>query len=480
METKFLDVYNTHMKLYPYTKDDLPILEAEYTATDKFSGNDFICGYMIEDAIMYLPRGTSISKIEGLLNIQANYINDPDPKEPMSIQHRNLYDLRSELQEKSVEFLMGERNSQLGLNLGGGQGKSFCVAYASTELREKTIIITHTTGIKKQWINKTYFEMFDYRHSTLLNIDGSQIMESIMKDNVEPADVYFVNHQTLRSYMTRHGGHALHRFFKKLKVGIKVYDEAHLEFANILLVDFFTNTERTWYLSATFDRSDNTESVCFRRAFSSVATFGEEETKEVEPKHVVYHVVNFNSRATPKQKAKVAGFTGGNGVSYGKYAFLENPNQTAYKVLQTILEKIRDVEGKVLILVPLIEIVDQLTHSLSLDFPEKRVAAYHSRIDKSEKDAAIQRDIIVSTIKSCGTGRDIPELRTVINFEPFASKKVLAKQIFWRLRPYPDGKLTYFFDAIDVSIPFCNWWFKSRFKEIKNLAHSVVYLNLDS
>ena len=35
-----LDVYNTHMELYPYKKDDYPIIEDMFTAIDKMSGDE--------------------------------------------------------------------------------------------------------------------------------------------------------------------------------------------------------------------------------------------------------------------------------------------------------------------------------------------------------------------------------------------------------------------------------------------------------
>ena len=299
-----------------------------------------------------------------------------------------------------------------------------------------------------------------------------------MNDLIEPADIYFVNHQTLRSYMTQNNGYMLHKFFKKIKVGIKVYDESHMEFLNILLIDFFSNTKRTWYLTATFDRSDKTESACFKKAFNSVITYGEIQSLEAVEKHVIYHVVNINSRITPKERAAVMSWNGMTTSTYGQFAFFRDPNQTAYNTILEILKKVKDIEGKILIFVPLIDAVDDVVNKLKKDYPDKSVAAYHSRVSKDEKESAEKKDIIVSTIKSCGTGKDIPGLRCVICAEPIASK-VVATQMFGRLRPYAKDKNTYFFDIVDVSIPAINWWFRARFKKIQSLAKEVVYLNLD-
>lgn len=472
-----LDVFNTHIELYPYVKNDYPVIEDMYTSINKFSDKEVPCGYSIENNKLYLPRGTSVAKLEHITGIRANYIQESDPIEKMSKKFHSLYDPRNNIQEDSIKFLLTERNHQLALNLQTGLGKTYCVAYASTQLNEKCIIITPNEGLKIQWIN-TYHKMFNYSPKNLMNISGTDVMNDIMEDMINPADIYFVNHATLRNYMTFINGYALHKFFKKIQVGIKVYDEAHMEFGNILLIDNFSNTNRTWYLTATFDRSDKTESVCFKRAFNSVTAYGEIESQRIVEKHVIYHIVNINSRPTPKDRGRVMNFRGLTAASYGKYAFIDDDNQTMYNTILMILDKIKEVEGKTLIFVPLIDAVDLVVQKLKIDHPEKSIAAYHSKISKDEKEDAVKKDIIVTTIKSCGTGRDIPGLRSIICAEPIASR-VIAQQMIGRLRPYAKNKMTYFFDIVDVAFAPLNWWFRSRFKKIETLVKEVIYLNLD-
>jgi len=470
-----IDVYNTHIELYPYAKDDYPVIEDMYTATDKFSGKEFACGYTIEDGKLLLPRGTSISKLESITGATIRYMTESDPSEKMPKQHYSLYDPRDKIQEESIKFLKGPEH-QLGLNLRTGAGKTFCVAYATTSLGLKTLIITPNESLKQQWIS-TYSKMFEYRNKNLMNIAGSAIMDAIMEDMVEEADVYFVNHQTLRNYMVQNGGYKFHQFFKKLKIGIKVYDESHMEFANILLIDFYTNTDRTWYLTATFDRSDKTESVCFKRAFQSVITYGEIQSKEVSRKHIIYHVVNINSRISPKDRAKLMGHPGFTANKYGRYAFFDDQNDTAYKTILSIIEKTKDMEGKTLIFVPLIDAAEEVVKKLKKDFPEKSCAAYHSKISKDEKLSAEKKDIIVSTIKSCGTGKDIPGLRSVICVEPVVSK-VVIEQTLGRLREFAKDKDTYYWDLVDRSIPPLTWWFRGRYKKIETLVKQTINIDM--
>lgn len=354
---------------------------------------------------------------------------------------------------------------------------SYCVAYVVSQLQERSLIITHNESIKNQWIKQTFTGMFDYKKTELMNISGSQIMELIMDDLFEAAEVYFVNHQTLRSYLSTHGYLKLGEFFRKLKVGVKVYDEAHLEFANILLMDMFSNTKQTFYLTATFDRSDKTESECFKKAFKSVLAFGEKESLEVVQKHIIYHAVYIRSRPNTLQMRKIIPWAGYTATTYSRWAFQVDPNQTAYQTIKSILSKVKELEGKVLIFVSLTEVVDKLAGQLKIDYPEKSVGSFHSKVDKEEKESAIKKDIIVSTIKSTGTGRDIPGLRVIICCDPIASS-VQTKQLLGRLRPYGQES-TYFFDVVDSSIPHQTYWHNSRMKTVRTLVKSIVNLEMD-
>lgn len=469
------NVYNTHMEISPYNKGDVPYIEKMFTAVDRHSLKEYPCAYMIMDKILYLPKGAPLHKLESIFG-EYKIISENDPYELMSDEFASLYRPRNELQYQSIEFLTSSDTPQLGLNLATGFGKTFCVAYSITNLRAKAIIITPNENLKVQWID-TFSNMFNYRPKNLMNISGSNVMSGIMNNEIEERDVYFVNHQTLRSYMATYGGEALHEFFKRIKVKIKVYDESHLEFGNILLIDYFTNTAKNWYLTATFDRSDRTESACFRKAFSSVSTFGETESLNAITKHVVYHVVNINSHASYKEQRQICGFVGMTTASYAKYAFITDKNDTTYMAIKSIINKLSEIEGKILLFVGLIEGADIVANKLKKDFPNKRIGIYHSKIDKEEKESALKCDIIVSTAKSCGTGKDIKELRAVICAEELASK-ILAKQIIGRLRPYKD-KETFYFDIVNTCIPSVTFWFRSRFKAIEPLVKKIIYLNID-
>lgn len=466
-----VDVYNTHIEIYPYTYGDYPILEEKFTAIDKIKGKPFPCGYMISEGKLYLPRGASLTLIEHLTETKPNIITDSDERLEMRGFSGSTVEPRDEIQKAAIKFLEQDEH-QIALEGKTGFGKTICVCYALTELREKAMIVTPTENIQIQWY-RTLSNTFRYRDDDILILRGSNSIDAVLDGYVEPADVYLVSHNTLRNYLMSNNGFKFHQMFQKLGIGVKVYDESHQHFQNILLIDFFTNTHRTWYLTATFSRSDKTERECFERAFASVHSFGKRESELVMPKHVVYHMRTIATSPDHRNRAMLMAHPGFSSIKYGKYAFSLDPNDATYKEIKQIVYECRNLEGKLLIFVPLIDNVETVGSKLKKDFPEKTVGIYHSQISQSEKETAQEKDVIVSTIKSFGTGTDIPDLRAVVCAEPFASK-VTAEQVIGRLRPYPGGLECHYFDIVDVSIPPCNWWHRARMFKIKDIVKTVI------
>ena len=60
---------------------------------------------------------------------------------------------------------------------------------------------------------------------------------------IKQIKVYLVSHGTLRSYAEACGWEKIRELFKVMRVGIKFYDEAHQNFDNMMMVDFFSDVE---------------------------------------------------------------------------------------------------------------------------------------------------------------------------------------------------------------------------------------------
>lgn len=475
-------IYQTHIEVTPYKEGDCKPLEMMLSVwiSQTFTRNKL--AYAVIDNTLYIPRGVGITYLERLFNTEAIMMTEPDPYGFIKSRIKPKYEPRNSIQEDCINFLCGEggfgrssKYSQISLNADTGDGKTFCTVYSIVKLGYRTLIITHIDKIKQQWID-TCINMFDFSPDRLLDISGTPIMEKILRDGVVPdKDIFFINHQTLNSFMRKHSISQFHKFFELLHIGIKVYDEAHLEFKNIVKIDMFSNTLKTIYLTATFDRSDPNESKVFKKAFNNVMKFGQETLSYSEKRrHIVYFPILYSSNCPDYLESAMKNNYGFDSRKFFTYAWDEDEHHTLRKKLEETLNRVKDVEGKILIISPKIETCESIKKFIENDMDlGKTVGTIHSKNSVDENERSKSCDIISSTMKSCGTGVDIKGLRILINLEPIAST-VATNQLSGRLREYAPDKNTYLFDLVDVSVRRCYEMYKTRLSFLKKKCKEIV------
>ena len=485
LEKKYsIRVYNTHVEVYPYELGDVPRIEKMFSKWDDITHQYIPMAYYIENGVLYLPRGVSMNILVNLFNATPIPVNDSDKAFKMSQKINMNYQPRDKIQEDSIDFLTSKGNftkgrfyTQFGLNLDTGVGKTYCMISAIADLCVKTIIITHKSRLRDQWY-KEFIDKSDISENKLITIESSEDMKSIMKGEKE-GDVYLVNHQTLSSYARTESWDKLHLFFKKAKIGIKVVDEAHRFFENSLMIDFFTNVERNYYLTATFTRSDPKEIRIFEKAYSSLYRFGEETLDYGgNRKHINLICTMFQSRPTLNTITQIIG--GRYGFSVYKYIDWElklNQSNTMLKVIRKILQKIENLEGRILIIAPKIESLNDITEGIK-DYTNKSIGIIHSKRNDEEKQEDMEKDIIIATIKGIGEGDDIKGLRVLINTEPIGSK-IMADQLRGRLRPYSKDDDTYLFYLVDVGIHYVYQMFNRHKPVFEKKCKEIIMLNMD-
>lgn len=474
-------VFHTHIEVYPYVKGDCEDIERIMSKYDPVTHKRIDMGYYIENDTLYLPRGINVSILEKYFHTTPAVVSKCDSYDKIK-EGLGLFDPKNRIQEHAINFLCGEddfaytnRYSQLGLNIGTGDGKTYSAIASILKLKIKAIIITHQEKIKAQWI-KTIDEMTSFPIENLCNISGTDVMNDIMKDEIV-ADIYCVNHQTLNAYAREHGWSSIREFFQKIKVGIKVIDEAHKFFENTFMVDNFSNCFKTFYLTATFGRSDPSEVRIYNRAFSSLVRFGEETINyEEKRKHINFIVVYFNSRPEYGMLPNIKTNYGFSSYKYIDYELSES-NNSLRKVLFNILEQTSHIEGRTLILSPKTETVDIIAKNIE-DRLGLDVGTIHSKNPNQLNEENRQKDIISSTIKSIGEGADIKGLRVLINLEPIGSK-TLADQVAGRLREYSEEDDTYLFYPVDMTLPESYNFLKRILPTMKKKCKEIIFMKMD-
>lgn len=475
-------VFHTHIEVYPYEAGQVPQIERMMSKYDPTTHKVIPIGYFIQNDILYLPRGFNTTILEREFHNTPTLVSKCDDYCKIKKGTAKLKP-KSTMQENAIKFLCSEdeyaytaRYSQFGLNLDTGDGKTYATITSILKLKLRTIIITHQEKLKSQWI-ETLEEKTSFPMEEVCNISGTDVIDEIMKGKIS-GEIYFVNHQTLSAYARSHGWSSIRDFFKKIKVGIKVIDEAHKFFENTLMIDNFSNTFKSFYLTATFGRSDPSEASIYKKSYNAMVRFGEETLNyEEKRKHINFVVVYFNSHPEYGILPNITTNYGFSSYKYIDYELNMEPNNSLMKVVYKILEQTQHMEGKTLVISPKKETVDLLADKIS-DYTGKEVGKIYSNNSEKENAKSKEKDIISSTIKSIGEGADIKGLRILIDLEPVGSK-TLADQVRGRLREYSETDDTFLFYPVDMSLPDSYNLLKRIMPVMKRKCKKIIFMKMN-
>jgi len=476
--------FNTHYEIYDYSLGDNVRLERSLTYHDYAAFTDHP-KYLYDkvERILYIPRGYDDAFLEEW-NEKPVTIIDNETNE-----FRTDYVMekppRDTNEEKAIRFLVGEGefsglrlSPQKVLIMPPGMGKTYCTIAAIQNLHTKSLIIMKTQTLKDQWVAR-FKEYTNLGGPNIVDIYSSDFLHGYMrKKPSKNQKVFIVTRKLLISYCERYGATALQEVIERLGIGVKVFDEAHQEYAMTLLIDYCTNVKRTFYLTATFQLSNYGDNKVFQTAFYKVPKLKLKQSDDA--RHITYIAVLFNSHPNSVDVARV---TGGK-RKYNKYAYVE------YELRKGILEK----EVRRLISFFLNE--KQMSGKTLILSSKKTTCDFFKEVANEETDGRFNvcsfytgnkvdnyksYDIITATSGMLGTGEDIPELRFMHNTEPGASLPN-TDQFSGRLRPYEDGtKPTYYIEYIDVGFDKLYDWYqhrarllKKKVKECKELNHVMI------
>ena len=419
--------------------------------------------YNEETKQLVLPRAIDLNYVEKVLNspIEVDY----KPDDYSEAVYNLLKEPRNDLQRNVISFLIGEneydytkRLSQLCLDLETDSGKTYCVVAALTFLRVKSIIITHADKIKKQWYN-TFKSMTNLAPEFICDISGSNLIDALKKFKDPKYKVYLINHQTIQSYAKKNGWDSIGELFNHLKVGVKVIDEAHLLFDNTLNIDFYTNTKKTFYLTANFERSSVKEKKLFNTCFAAIAKFGKKKSTITKRKHVIYVGIIYNSKPSLDVQASMKNF---HGFDRNKFCDYQMKDRTFFEALKFTLDYFKKFSGKTMLISTKIESTEIIKEYIENLYSDKIISTYNST---NNGEDTLKADIISTTFKSAGTGFDLPGLRVCTNVEPYSSE-ITANQITGRLREYSPTDYTFYVELVDKGFERVYKMYKHRVSKV--------------
>lgn len=475
-----IKVKHSSIVIEDYTMGDSNKLEYNFMIYDRLTHTRYFKGleYDENNKRLIIPRGLDVAYIESLLDRTAETDYNCDPREYNETPINIKYLPRDEVQKEALAFMLGEklkyknnqRKSQLSVNLNTGKGKTYCSVVCAAFLNLRTMIVTTSTEWLKQW-KDCILEYTDVREDEIFMMVGTPSINKLMSSDMKQYKFILASHATIRSYGETYGWEAVTELFKHTKIGLKFYDESHLNFDNMCKIDFYTNTYKTYYVTATPMRSSQDENKIFQLYFKNVPSinlFNEED----DP-HTKYIAIRYSSKPSPRD---ISNCKNAYGMDRNKYVKYLMGRDNYYKILTIVMDLVMRGYNKTLMYIGTNEAISITKAWLENNYPELRddVGIFTSVTPKEQKENELQKRIILSTTKSCGAAVDIRGLKcTVVLAEPFKSE-VLARQTLGRTR---DDNTTYI-EIVDTGFSQLNKYYLHKRPVFAKYATSCTEINM--
>ena len=408
-------VRNTSILIKDYEKGNCQSLERFFTTFDPITHSVNVLGlyYDEETKTLYLPAGVDmfwIRKHTGISNF------DRETHHPyLPIQKRVMFKEkpRNEVQMNCINFLVsaGEYTdtqycNQLSLQANVGLGKTYCTIMAISYLGVKSIIITGSSSLLSQWESEfTHFT--NLSGHDILRINGAEMINYILTGNsnaAKKASVYTITHKTIESFASQYGYEKIGQLFEILGIGIKVFDEYHTQFKSMLMIDFFTNVWKTYYLSATAGRSSFEENRIFQSTYNKMPKIDLFDP-DIDPR-THYVAIKYNSRPTPLDIQRCKNRYNFDMNAYCNYV---TKKPEFYYMMHIVMQMVINCNGRCLMFVHTNDAVLRLYKWIGLTYPQflGQIGIFTSLVSKEEKLEEKKKKLIITTVKSAGAGQDI-------------------------------------------------------------------------
>ena len=275
-----IEVRNTCIIINDYFLGDCTKLEDIFSVFNPINHKmeKFGMYYDEENHRLFIPAGLDLWKIKSYFGEKYyDRVSEHPYKTIDDVMIR--YKPRDEEQQEALRFMVGvneyEQNmylSQLSVNLNTGKGKTYCSIATIAYFRIRSMIITGSNTLLSQWASEIV-KYTNIKPEEIVQISGSNMINMILlgkSQKAENAKIFLCTHGTLRSFGDTYGWDNVYKLFEYLGIGIKIFDEAHTNFQNMLMIDYYTNVYKTYYVTATPGRSNWRENRIFQLSIKNV------------------------------------------------------------------------------------------------------------------------------------------------------------------------------------------------------------------
>ena len=437
--------------------------------------------YDKENKRIYLPGGLDLWWVRKAINEKYYTRIDPYPYKKIS-NIRMKYKPRDNEQLETLKFTAGleeydgnQYAPQLSINLSTGKGKTYCSIATIAFYQIKSIIITGSNSLLTQW-EQNIIEYTNLNSSDIFRINGSDICNMILNgssNKAENASIFLCSHGTLRSFGDRYGWDKVGELFKKLGIGMKFYDECHTNYDNMLMIDFFTNIFKTFYVTATPGRSDWKENHIFQISLKNVPNI--DLFDENKDPHTSYIALKWNSNPTAMDISRCKSSM--YGLDRNKYMEYLTKKPEFYELLRVIMDLVIKCKGRALLYIGTNDGILRVYYWICQNYPEfiGDIGIFTSLVSKEDKMKEKKKRLLLSTTKSAGLGEHIEGLKlTVVLAEPFKSD-IVFRQTLGRTRD-PN---TIYIETVDLGFKYTKKYYYAKLPTANKYAKDVSDMTMD-
>lgn len=334
-----------------------------------------------------------------------------------------------------------------------GSGKTFTSLQACVNRGELFVIMVAPKyfGIWIKALHETLVGFADDPGS-YVTVSGSAELKNLMlmaQDGLLDTKVVIISNTTYRNYLenyekmgeedAREYGYLVPppRFHELIGAGVQINDEFHEDLGLTFRIDVYSNVRKQLYLSATPYSGDDyvTKMVDIMLPRKTHCTVPQ-PPKYINVIELLYNDdVKRSDYLTPYKNTY-------NHARYEKMLLKNKKRRERYfnnvaKVVDKLFVGSKQPGQKLLIICATVDFILELTKFLNMKFPTTRIGHYVSGVPYTQLE---KNEVTVSTLKSAGTGVDIPNLRDTLLLQAVNSRKDNI-QLLGRTRPlkdYPD------------------------------------------
>lgn len=459
----------------------------------------FICNYVVWDdksnnliiPINFVPKLEKYLATYGYNNVFKKVPIEPIKPRKTTFKIKPGWTPR-EQQIEPIDYLCNDPRSRKGISLAPGVGKTSLATFAAAKVGLTTMIImgsniaqwvksiANQTDIDKEFTfleDKNYNNVYKWvkdcnsqakeKGSRIWILMGSESFYQLANDGVHP-EIFVCSTTTLREFIENGESYKnlpwnWQGFLKEYGIGTKIVDEAHQNFHAINKLDLLSNIKNNWSLSATFLKSGISASRIFNTIYPEEMLCGDSNIAQYTNCTVYAYRGSVPAHFVKRKR-------GYNAIKYEQY-LLKRPmwmkdylnNLVLPEVYMHYVKK-RNPGEKCLLFFSTKAMIERVRDFLNSELSKYGIVA-KEKIGGTPDDVLNDPNyhIYIGTPGGMGTGRDIPHLRTAINFVSFDSK-VLIKQCYGRLRRIP-GVDTEWVDNVDrmIDSQYRHWQSKDKF-----------------